>query len=252
MSSLVQLAARKTLPNHQFIDVETLNWIKANNPFTEFNSQITPPLYDTTDIFNILNKCKIDHSWFNHDEAVNSIHGIRHLLRVATNGLNLLKYGLGEQQYKNIILIASLCHDIKRETDKSDPNHGKRSAIWFKKNLKSIEKTFITLNRHEVDNVFYAIYYHETELSELVHLPEYQSHKYAIDLLKIADALDRYRLPKLKWWINDDLLPLAPPMSAKYFAYKLVIESENNYLQGNSSYNSVLSAIQKYATLKKT
>lgn len=250
MSSLVQLAENKTLPDHQFMDVETLDWIKKNNPFAEIDGLGEPFPY--TDTFGILDKFRIDQSWFNCKEEIDSIHGIRHILRVAVNGLNLLQYGFKEEQYKNIVLVAALCHDIKRENDKSDPDHGKRSAVWFKNNLQLVEKTLVKLEDQEVDDVFYSIYYHDTDLSELVNLPEYKSHKRAVDILKIADSLDRYRLPKLKWWVNDELLPSAPPVSAKRFAYKLVVESEKNYLKSDNSYNSVLSVIEKYATIKKT
>lgn len=250
MSSLVQSAENKTLPDHQFMDVETLDWIQKNDPFAGINGLNNS--FQCTDAFDILNKFRIDQSWFSCKEGIDSIHGIRHILRVAVNGLNLLKYGFKEEQYKNVVLVAALCHDIRRENDKSDPDHGKRSAIWFKNNLKLVEKTLVKLDNQEVDNVFYSIYYHDADLSELVNLPEYKSHKRAVDILKAADSLDRYRLPKLKWWINDDHLPSAPPISAKHFAYELVVESEKNYLKGDNSYNSVLSAIEKYATLKKT
>jgi hypothetical protein len=250
MSSLVQLAENKTLPDHQFMDVETLDWIKKNYPFAEIEGLGEPFPY--ADAFGILDKFRIDQSWFSCKEEIDSIHGIRHILRVAVNGLNLLQYGFKEEQYKNTVLVAALCHDLKRENDKSDPDHGKRSAVWFKNNLQLVEKTFVKLEDQEVDDVFYSIYYHDTDMSELVNLPEYKSHKRAVDILKIADSLDRYRLPKLKWWVNDELLPSAPPTSAKRFAYKLVVESEKNYLKSDNSYNSVLSVIEKYATIKKT
>lgn len=249
MSSLVQLAKDKTLPDHQFMDVETLDWIENNNPFVKING--LGRLFMYADVFDILNKFRIDQSWFSCKKEIDSIHGIRHILRVAVNGLNLLQYGFKEEQYRNVVLVAALCHDIRRENDKSDPDHGKRSAIWFKNNLKLVEKTLVKLENQEIDDVFFSIYYHDADLSDLINLPEYKSHKRAVDILKVADSLDRYRLPKLKWWINDDHLPSAPPISAKHFAYKLVVESEKNYLKGDNGYNSVLSAIEKYATIKK-
>jgi hypothetical protein len=72
---------------------------------------------------------------------------------------------------------------------------------------------------------------------------EYLKHKEIIDLLKTADALDRYRLPKLKWWINDDFVIVIPDESEKSFAYNLVINSEKNYLSINDSVKSVLNSL---------
>jgi hypothetical protein len=48
----------------------------------------------------------------------------------------------------------------------------------------------------------------------------------AVDIVKTADALDRYRLPKLKWWINDSYLRCLPPDWIKRTAYDLVVASE--------------------------
>lgn len=251
MNSLVQLAEKKMLPDHQFMDTETVNWIERNDPFSEIK-YLQNSLFDLSNTFKLLDKFRIDKNWFECQGKIDSIHGVRHMLRVAVNGLNLLKYGFNEEQYKNVILVAALCHDIKRENDKDDIDHGKRSAIWFRDNQKLITDKLVELNDKEIESVFYAIYYHNTDLVELRDLPEYKLHKREIDLLKIADGLDRYRLPKLKWWIIDELLPSTPPTCAKYLAYNLVLGSERNYIEGNNSYSSVLSIIEKYGTIKKT
>lgn len=35
--SLVSLAEQKNLPRHQYMDLETIEWIIANNPFENIN-----------------------------------------------------------------------------------------------------------------------------------------------------------------------------------------------------------------------
>jgi hypothetical protein len=57
--------------------------------------------------------------------------------------------------------------------------------------------------------------------------------------LRTADALDRYRLPKVKWWIDDAYLNKKPSDALKAFAFDLVVRSETDRLQGVSDKDSV-------------
>ena len=62
-------------------------------------------------------------------------------------------------------------------------------------------------------------------------------------MLRIADALDRYRLPKTKWWISNNVLKYSVPTRFKKIAFEFMVKSEQNFLDGKSSKESVLSML---------
>lgn len=242
MEPLIILAEKKQLPAHQFMDRETLEWIISNNPFREEATEVNSK---TPGIFCKIHKFRLPEKWFFCPKGIDTIHGLRHLLRVAANGLRLLQYDDNKDAYENTIFLSALLHDISRKDDRTDKGHAARAAEWFLKHQALVEKEFFQLNNAEKEDVYYAILLHEESLEQLTDTTEYSNHQKAIDLLKIADALDRYRQPKIKWWINDKKVPSPPPISAKQFAFKLVINSETNYLKGLNNYNSVLNALKE-------
>jgi hypothetical protein len=242
MDPLFILAEKKQLPAHQYMDSETLSWIIANNPF---QGQCYIDSTNTSKIFKKINASRLPENWSFTPEEVDTIHGLRHVIRVAINGLNLLQYGFAENDLEKTVLLSALFHDISRKDDHADEGHSERSAKWFLENIELIKKTFFQMEDIEKENIYYAILFHEEPLKNLVDKIEYLNHKRAVDLLKIADALDRYCQPKTKWWIDDEKIPLSPPISAKHFAYKLVVKSEGNHLKGMDNYTSVLEALKQ-------
>jgi hypothetical protein len=60
----------------------------------------------------------------------------------------------------------------------------------------------------------------------------YRKHPDAVDLLKAADALDRYRLPLTRWWPDPDRLRLTVPTWLYPLAHDLVVHSETARLDG--------------------
>lgn len=242
MDSLVALAEKKQLPAHQYMDKVTLDWIVSNNPFKNLQGE---HFNSNPQIINKIDSFRLPDEWLFSSEEINTIHGIRHILRVAINGLNLLKYGFDESNLENTVFMAAMLHDISRTDDHSDEGHAQRSAEWFLKNITLVEKTFFKITNTEKDDIYFAILFHEIPLENLSGKPEYAQHKRAVDLLKIADALDRYRQPKTKWWINDEKIPFSPPLSAKEFAFDLVVKSETNNLMGLDNYTSVLEALKQ-------
>ena len=183
-------------------------------------------------------------SWFFTPKEVHSIHGIRHLLRVGIYSLILAKLAGFKQSLFFSALIAGLFHDVRRKDSKRDEGHGKRAAQWVQSHIGDItDHLGIKLSGEAVEQIYYAIYSHEIPYSQLIEKPFYKKHKFLIDLLKTADALDRYRLPKLKWWINDEHLEFVPPDFLKVFSYYLVVMSEKNYLDGQNNEESVRKAL---------
>jgi len=244
--SLVDLAEQNNLPEHQFIDRETLDWI-CNNPVGSDQKKIVR--FDPVEFYRYFPRKE----WFHDYESINSIHGIRHLVRVAIFSEVLFKSR--KWLFFNLklinILTAAFFHDIARENDKNDNNHGKRSARWFRENIIEVEKAFnVRYNKNDVYCIYNAIAYHEVPYSQI---EKNISAKYGrmIDIIKTADALDRFRMPKLKWRINCQYLKLIPSAELKYFAYKLVCLTEDGFLKGidgfdGSLYSIAIDKIKKY------
>jgi hypothetical protein len=93
-----------------------------------------------------------------------------------------------------------------------------------------------------------AILGHEIPYPGVERSPGYAAAGWAIDLLKTADVLDRYRLPKTKWWQGDAFLKLLPSAALKSFAFDLVVESERRHLHGTDSVDAVLGAYAELIT----
>ena len=70
--------------------------------------------------------------WFLESKEINSIHGLRHILRVAINAY-LIAIKLRHGGKISNLIIASVLHDIRRRNDKGDSEHGLRSMPWFKR-----------------------------------------------------------------------------------------------------------------------
>lgn len=62
-------------------------------------------------------------------------------------------------------------------------------------------------------------------------------------MVKAADALDRYRLPKLKWWPNAQYVREPAFDQLRGLAFDLVLASERAYLAGASGAAAVRYAL---------
>ncbi|MBA7715237.1 hypothetical protein ES703_124278 [subsurface metagenome] len=249
MVSLIELIEKGKLPLHQFMDLETVNWIKENRP--SFNNVNSPE-------FNLKNK--IDKyvleikkyipspTWFLVSKKKDSIHGMRHIIRVIFHSLHLssLNEGKSSRLFTNS-LVASSLHDLRRKNDLMDMYHGKRAARWFKKNTSLIENQYeIHLSQKDIKEIYYSISFHDLPYDQIVKSINYEKYKDLTDILKTADALDRYRLPSIRLWFKDKYVFFIPPDYLKCLAYQIVITSETNFLNGLTNVNSVLAAIEDF------
>jgi hypothetical protein len=248
MVSLIELIQKGKVPLHQFMDLETVNWIKKNKP--SFNINNPPEYIFKKQIEYFLGEIKKyipDPNWFLILEKKDSIHGMRHILRVIFHSLflTILNKDLSTHSLKNT-LVASSLHDLKRKNDLMDLFHGKRVARWFKKNISLIENHYeIHLSQRDIDEIYFAISFHDVPYKKIEENTNYNKNKILTDILKTADALDRYRLPSLRLWFKDKFISFIPPEYLKYVAFELVISSEINFLKGHSNENSVLMAIKE-------
>lgn len=232
--SLVSEANQGQLPLNQFMDIETLNWIESNNPFSaDSTGHWEIPL-------NNLTKYRPKEAWFNDSSRVETIHGQRHLIRVTIYSFIIVEKYYPELESKlDEVLVAASLHDIKRFTDKTDEGHALVSAEWFIHNLHEVENTYnIELSEDKASTIYEAILSHERPYSE-EELYTTDNTPGILDVLKTADALDRYVQPKLKWWLDDSYLRLVPSIALKSFAFWLVTKSERLHLNGTTNSDSI-------------
>ena len=244
MVSLIELIQKGKLPLHQFMDLETVNWIKENRP--SFNIS-TPPLNLKPDFLSEIMKFIPDPTWFILSKKEDSIHGMRHILRVMFHSFHLTSSSENKSSrfFKNS-LVASSLHDLRRKNDLMDLYHGKRAARWFKKNISLIENQFeIHLTEEDIKAIYYSMSFHDLPYENITKNIKYEQYKDLTDILKTADALDRYRLPSIRLWFKDKYVSVIPSDYLKCIAFQLVINSETKFLNGLTNVDSVLSAIEE-------
>ncbi|WP_030459001.1 hypothetical protein [Kitasatospora sp. NRRL B-11411] len=240
--SLVELAARKELPHHQFTDHATVEWIKANRP--DFPPAWPPPLRAVTKA--LIECAAIPTRWLAHPDLADSLHGHRHGLRTAVFAALLADWhGLDESDTATAVIAAAV-HDCQRQHDKDDTGHGGRAAVWLGANADLVWKHFRRRpTPTEVVKAATAVRLHEVPYEEFTadDNADHARGAQICDIVKTADALDRYRLPKLTWWPDGryvrepafgQLLPLA---------FDLVVTSELAFLAGASSTEAVRFAV---------
>ncbi len=235
MKSLIVLAKENNLPDYQYMDSETLQWIINNPPQIILDSNKDNPIIN----IELINKFIPKREWFIEAKITDSIHGIRHSGRCLAHTINIHKKTPSAE-----LMIAVALHDIGRKNDKNDPGHGERGVLWLENNLDVVLKN-IRIKEIDSRTVINAIKYHEIPYEDI---PDniINNSKGIIDILKTSDTLDRYIQPKLNWRINDNFLMNKPTDSQKLFAYNLVIQVEKNFISGLSSEEAVMQALQSY------
>ncbi len=236
--SLIGLAIQKQLPQFQYMDEETLGWIKENKPKLQ-NWSYRANLFNYP--FN--SQQPLHTSWFYEPKIMDGIHGTRHAIRVSIYANALAKILNLSTQTQQIIIMTALLHDVRRKNDNEDPEHGMRCAEWIESNFLNID-CLKTGDTDLLSSIKVAIKLHEVDYNLMSKYIAYQKNSMIVDILKTADALDRYRLPKLKWWIDDKFLKLKPSDEFKAFAFDLIITSEKRFLQGNKSEASIIRALE--------
>jgi hypothetical protein len=240
--SLVSLAEAKNLPLHQYMDADTIEWIARNNPFAYDHSRSFT--LSSTELSLLRSYAPLE-EWFLMPVSANTIHGVRHLLRVAACALALVRAVPALTPKLSNLLVASVLHDVRRLHDKEDPAHGQRAAEWFRDRHAAIASRFsLNFAKHDIEEIAWSMFYHNVAYAQINEEPSYSEHKLIVDALKTADAMDRYRLPKLKWWFDGTAVRLAPEESMLPSAYWLVVHSERHYLTSRNNVHAVLDALQ--------
>jgi len=215
MTNLWSLAQERLQPDIQNMDQVTLDKIKENKP--EYQISETD-YYLTTEEVSLIQDLSPKPDWYINPEIVSSIHGIAHTVRVMVYAV-LLTRNLTNDSDREALLIACSVHDTQRMNDKGDEGHEDRAITWLSEHFA----------QHPLLNQIVLILRDASPLS-----------KY----LRAADALDRFRLPKVKWWIDDSYLEIKPEAKMKEFSFNLVVASEQLRLSGTGDIESIFSCLQ--------
>lgn len=228
------LAQHNKLSEHQFMDSQTIDWILKNKP--KFNCDQGIKIDPRTIITKYLERYSPSDEWFENKLLISSIHGQRHILRcIALIGI-LYEANQLSANVDELCMVASL-HDIKRENDNEDANHAKKAALWVKENTNLISKAYeYNINETLRNKISVAILYHDKiEYPKSIDCSLVK----LINDFKMVDALDRYRQPKIKWWLDENYLESKPNCSIKEIAFELVVRSERYALLGCGNKKSV-------------
>ncbi|MET9447293.1 hypothetical protein [Streptomyces cinerochromogenes] len=242
--SLVELAARRQLPHRQFMDHTTVRWIEANRPDLP-----DAPAYGLQAASQrLLDRSAIPVSWMAEPKLADSLHGMRHAIRTAALAALLAEAtSLSEEDTATLILAAAV-HDCRRRHDKDDPGHGARAALWLTDNADTVWEHFqLTATPRHIVAAATAVRLHDVPYAAFT-ADDRMDHVRAeeiTDLLKAADALDRYRQPKLSWWPDGGLVRAAAFDALRAVAYELVVASETAHLAGLDNAGSVFKALKQ-------
>lgn len=235
MDSLVKLAQEKKLPPIQIMDKETLYWIESRRP--SFQDSYTFPSEILEASRELLVRFVPLDEWFTAPRMGEGMHGRRHLLRVVFHASVVARCaGCSEEEVELVALVA-LLHDIRRIDDKGDEGHDVRSSAWFSDNsLQVAESVGMSLSTAQTALIGTILAGREQTNPTAQRFREY---------VETADALDRYRLPKEKWWIDESYLTVHPHEWHKCLAFDFVVESERMALNGEVDIESILKALTR-------
>ena len=174
----------KPYPSHQYMDIESIKWLKEK---LKISYTYELPVFSKK---FPLGKIEVNYEVFEEHNGY-SIHGFRHQIRVALYAwivAQMYDVEISDEDLLDLIQGA-VYHDIMRENDNTDPDHGKRSAEWAYNRYPNLN-----------NDVIKAIALHNASIGIVKNNPNV-----FLKVLRFADALDRYRLPKEKWWIKTEL-----------------------------------------------
>ncbi|MFD4476035.1 hypothetical protein ACFWPU_07955 [Streptomyces sp. NPDC058471] len=232
------MAAARALPDHQFMDAPTLDWIAAAAP---------PPAPGRPAL--AVREAPVlapDTAWFTSLAQADGLHGIRHGARTCVLAFLLARaHGL-DADHTAALCTAAAVHDCRRRDDRADPEHGQRGASWFTEHAESVLTAFSLEASAELRTLAataIAVHNIPYDAFDSAQYAAYQRAPHLTDLLKAADCMDRYRLPARRWWPNRDHLRLTIPAWLPAFAHGLVVHSERAHLDGAAPLDALTHAL---------
>jgi hypothetical protein len=237
---LYVLAENRELGDLQLMDKETLDWIKVNSGYTQDVPRIPEVAFTENDIATLIEFLPADEEFLRHDH-INALHGISHVSRTMVNMIAVCKR-LGIEDYKPYLFMMRL-HDLRRENDKGDTGHGLRAWEYFVANRNAYSYEFLNSAEY-LEQLEVTVTYHETNYEDIPS-EVLAKHQRVIDIVKAADALDRYRMPKARWFPNPEFMALQEAHALLPLAKRLTIESEELVLNGQDIRTAVINTAKK-------
>ncbi|MEF9904756.1 hypothetical protein [Streptomyces sp. P9-A2] len=241
-ASLIDLAAQGQLPLHQHMDQATIAWISDNRP--DLPQATRPALRPPSQ--GLLTRSGLPTLWLADPRLYTSLHGVRHAMRTAALAAVLAEANGLDDADTATTIVAAAVHDCQRRHDKDDRGHGARAAIWLAANADTVWGHFgLTATPRRIVQAATAIRLHDIPY-EAFTADDRTDHTRAeriTDVVKAADALDRYRLPKLKWWPDAQYIRELAFDQVRSLAFDLVLISEKAHLAGASSPEAVFYAL---------
>ncbi|MGW3185976.1 hypothetical protein ACWDD9_42565 [Kitasatospora sp. NPDC001119] len=239
MPALHELADARCLPDHQVMDRATLEWIAAHRPPAASGpAAALPP--GTTALVPA-------EDWFAEAALTDTLHGVRHNARVSVLAAVLAALHHLDAGHTLALTVAASVHDCRRHNDRTDAGHGERAARWLHRQHHVVTAAFglPDLTAPLLDAATTAIALHD--------LPAHAAPPHrrcadprirqVADLLAAADALDRYRLPALRWWPDPALVRTPLPEALHALAFRLVLDSEHASLDGATHHGALRHAL---------
>lgn len=217
------------LQNRIYPEVQHLDQWSISRFYNNWYYEVSNYSWDPLEFSTIKNYLPEEDMFLRYN-LCDSIHGIRHMFRVLIN-IGFLVRRL-EIPYKESIFWAAWLHDIHRINDNADIDHSTRAANWFIKNNFQF-----WLSPKEEQITYHMIKFHNIQVPDKI---DGYYLRY-IDILKKADALDRFRFPKKKRRPYDTFISDFTEDYIKPYK-KMVYLSECFYLCGMGSKNAVLNA----------
>ncbi len=87
------------------------------------------------------------------------VHGLPHWSRVRVNGLRIARQNGADQK---VVELFAFLHDVKREADFADPEHGPRAAAF----IKILPGELLQIDPQQKELLMYACYYHSRGMTE--------------------------------------------------------------------------------------
>ncbi|MFC1438007.1 hypothetical protein ABUW04_07020 [Streptacidiphilus sp. N1-10] len=218
--------ASAVLPGRQSMDRDALGWITSRRPF--FTAPVPRRARGVTALIP-------SEAWFCDAARADSIHGVRHNARVSLLAALLAQeHGL-DAGFATVLSVAGAVHDCRRHDDRGDPGHGQRAADWFQQHADQVSAVLgVDMAPQWLQPAVLAIALHDIPYPAFT--PDqrraYTHWPHMVDLLKAADCLDRYRLPRTSWWPDPARLRVTVPSWLHPFAFDLMVSSEQARLDG--------------------
>ena len=159
----------KHFPLHQYMDPETLEYIRSHRPIFPNSHQNREELLKILEkIRNIVHDHIPSPSWYRIKDEYNSIHGIRHIMRTMTYVSILANQKQKDEDFHRNAIIAAALHDLQRENDMLDQGHAKRGAEWTEINKANIEDYYdIKLSDTDINSIKNAVNFHVEKCEEI-------------------------------------------------------------------------------------